>query len=411
MPKNITQLTIFISGPNDVAAEKAALRTVVNEMNWRIEKAHSVTLRVVTWPDDFIPAVGSEPQAVINDQIDSSYDIYIGIIGNRFGTPTKSYPSGTEEEFNKALMRFEADSTSVRLLFYFKHSSDDPYSIDLEQFQRVKDFRSSLSGCGVVYCDVKDTVDFVEHIKKHLDSIILDDWIDGSWRVVNKKNKDKSGFCESKVAVYSEISDELSLMQNDNNLNDDEPFGFIEHTQQFELASDLMVKITHDIAVELESIGNEINFRTQELNDIQLTRVGLRGDMDRQIILSKIQGVIDNSACNLHDFVERMRIKLEEYRYQNKNMFYHAGQSYGEMSAELIDIDSQEDQNALKSLVAVMHECRNSIVLLQKNIMSVPALTSKFKRERKRAAAVLGELIAEVSFSIDESKKLIARLG
>ena len=42
MPKSLTQLTIFISGPSDTDAEKSALRRVIEELNRRLEKTHSL---------------------------------------------------------------------------------------------------------------------------------------------------------------------------------------------------------------------------------------------------------------------------------------------------------------------------------------------------------------------------------
>ncbi len=47
----------------------------------------------------------------------------------------------------------------------------------------------------------------------------------------------------------------------------------------------------------------------------------------------------------------------------------------------------------------------------QASISHVPALTGRFKRSRKRAAAILGELVAEMSFSIQEARSLLEEMG
>ena len=48
------------------------------------------------------PVRGGEPEVLINDQI-GKYDIFLGVMWRRFGTPTGVAESGTEEEFRRAL--------------------------------------------------------------------------------------------------------------------------------------------------------------------------------------------------------------------------------------------------------------------------------------------------------------------
>ncbi len=120
MPKNVELLTIFVSGPSDVESEKAALRPIVAELSERLTRTHAVALRVVGWPDDVRPGVNVDLQAEINSQFGAEFDIYLGILGTRFGTPTRNAGSGTEEEFDQAISRLRADSQSLRVLLYFK---------------------------------------------------------------------------------------------------------------------------------------------------------------------------------------------------------------------------------------------------------------------------------------------------
>ena len=181
MARTLHQLTIFVSGPSHVDAEKAALRTVVEEINRRSEKTHAVTLRVVGWPDDIRPGVNTDPQSEVGHQVGSAFDIYVGVLGSRFGTPTVRGGSGTEQEFNEALSRFQSDSTAVRLLFYFKRDVEDPFSIDPNQLQKVQDFRQRLGGRGVLYQNFRDTAEFTQLVREHLDSLIIDEWQDSKW--------------------------------------------------------------------------------------------------------------------------------------------------------------------------------------------------------------------------------------
>ena len=158
MAQQLTQLTIFFSGTSAVEAECAALKAVIEELNRMLAKSHKILLKVVSWPNDFRPGVNQDLQSEINRQIQGRYDIYIGVLGSRFGTPTQRAGSGTEEEFQIAVSQFLQDTTSIRVLFYFKRANQDPFTIDTKQLIKVHKFRSDLSQKGVIYRDFKDTV-------------------------------------------------------------------------------------------------------------------------------------------------------------------------------------------------------------------------------------------------------------
>src|ERR1700676_3423515 len=127
MAKHLTSLTIFISGSSETEAEKAALRTVLADLSDVLEKTHGITLRLIGWPDSIRPGVAADPQSVINQQVNDQYDVYVGVLGSRFGQSTPRAGSGTEEEFRQALVRFRSDTTAVRVLFYFKRTAQDPF--------------------------------------------------------------------------------------------------------------------------------------------------------------------------------------------------------------------------------------------------------------------------------------------
>ena len=57
MSRELTQLAIFVSGTSETDAEKAAVRRVAAELNRVLEKMQGISLRVLSWPDDFRPGV------------------------------------------------------------------------------------------------------------------------------------------------------------------------------------------------------------------------------------------------------------------------------------------------------------------------------------------------------------------
>ena len=110
----INQIRIFISSPSDVEEERKIALAVIEELNKSFCPSLNINLFPLTWEDNTYPSVGEYSQDVINAQI-TDYDVFVGIMANRFGTPTLKSGSGTEEEFNKAYEKKD----SVHIMFFF----------------------------------------------------------------------------------------------------------------------------------------------------------------------------------------------------------------------------------------------------------------------------------------------------
>ena len=96
------------------------------------------------------------------------YDIFLGVMWARFGTATPRAGSGTEEEFERALTRHQANSSGVKILFYFKQASLPPDAIDPAQLQKVKAFRVRLKQEGVLYGEFSSSDEFERQLRQHL---------------------------------------------------------------------------------------------------------------------------------------------------------------------------------------------------------------------------------------------------
>jgi hypothetical protein len=410
MARTLHQLTVFVSGPSTVEAEKAALRVVVDEINRRSEKTHAVTLRVVSWPDDIRPGVNADPQAEIEHQVGADFDIYVGVLGSRFGSPTTRGGSGTEQEFDQAVARFQTDSTSVRLLFYFKRDAEDPFSIDLSQLQKVRDFRERLGGKGVLYRDFRDTAEFTRLIREHIDGLIIDEWRGNKWLQVTSTVAPAAA--DPTPVVFPPAASQSAFDSGDV-LGEHDELGVLEYMAAFHEASEALVGVMNAITRETERVGEQIRARSAETDEItaQLEKEkAVGGNRAQQRFLAQARETVDRAAGNLEDFASAMSPRVEEFKVQNRAMFdnmrhaFHAG-------AELGPRDSTEDREALNKLIPSIHQSREHVMAFQASISRVPALTGRFKRSRKRAAAILGEVVAEMSFSIQEATALLDEMG
>src|SRR5687767_2232153 len=92
------RLRIFVASPGDVSQERDIVSVVVQELRRTIGDIRGVELETVRWETHAWPDIGEDAQDVINSQI-GEYDVLVGVMWKRFGTPTKRAKSGTGEEF------------------------------------------------------------------------------------------------------------------------------------------------------------------------------------------------------------------------------------------------------------------------------------------------------------------------
>lgn len=147
LQKQVHILRLLLSSPGDVQNERTRVSNAVFRFNQLAVREHEIFIELVRW-EDMAPQIGPTAQNVINAQI-GKYELFAGIMWNRFGTPTEIAASGTEEEFNGAFELWEANR-SPWITFYF---CDRPANFNtteqLTQKLRVIEFRARLQKHGV----------------------------------------------------------------------------------------------------------------------------------------------------------------------------------------------------------------------------------------------------------------------
>ena len=133
---------IFLASPGDTLEERKAAEDVIEEINKSIGSRDNFRLELLKWENDTYPSMGEDGQDVINKQIGGDYQIFVGIMWKKFGTPTKRAGSGTEEEFELAYNRF-TKKNDIQIMFYF-NSCSIPQDADLMQFQKVREFKKKI---------------------------------------------------------------------------------------------------------------------------------------------------------------------------------------------------------------------------------------------------------------------------
>jgi hypothetical protein len=173
VPRKVRIVRVFVASPTDVQRERDSLLGVVNELNRTLDALlprAAIRLELVRWETDSFPDAG-RPQAVINTQI-KPYDIFIGILWKRLGTPTGKAESGTEEEFQIAFDSWNKHG-KPRILFYFNRAPVAPprSGEDMDQLKKVVEFRQGLDGKVLVGEYDGDGL-FTDTVRPHLVKVV-----------------------------------------------------------------------------------------------------------------------------------------------------------------------------------------------------------------------------------------------
>lgn len=163
----------FISSPGDCQTEREACQKVIDKINTSLAKHLGINFETFMWEYDVLPDMGKNGQEIIDEYIvKSKYDIFIGIMKNRFGHATKKAGSGTEHEFNDALGRkLIGDNSVPRIIFFFGKELIDPENFDSVQYQQVKDFKGKIGDEGL-YVSFDGILNFEDLLEKKLELFI-----------------------------------------------------------------------------------------------------------------------------------------------------------------------------------------------------------------------------------------------
>jgi hypothetical protein len=152
MPRKANVYSILVASPSDVKEERAVVAKIIDEWNYAHSATRGVVLEAVRWETHSYPELGDRAQSIINSQIVDRCDVLVGIFGIQLGTDTGVAPSGTAEEIGRFLT--SQKPTSV----YFSNRPVPPRSIDIEGYQRLKDFQQEMYKLGLVgsFSDLAD---------------------------------------------------------------------------------------------------------------------------------------------------------------------------------------------------------------------------------------------------------------
>ena len=169
MSYQATVYRILIASPGDLGEERNIIPEVISQWNAVRSESSKTVVLPVKWETHSAPMMGSRPQEVINQQLVSTCDLLVGLFWTRIGTHTGVSESGTTEEIEYFIEQ------NKPVMLYFSSSPIDPEKIDLQQYQRLKDFKEKMRPLGLVegYTNPQAFREkFAHQLNLHLEKII-----------------------------------------------------------------------------------------------------------------------------------------------------------------------------------------------------------------------------------------------
>ncbi|RQW04630.1 NACHT domain-containing protein [candidate division KSB1 bacterium] len=166
------KIRLFLSSPGDMETERQKVRPIVDQINRMLGDVYHIHIDVIDWKTHVAPDLG-RAQELINRQV-GDYDIFVGMMWKRFGTPTGEADSGTEEEFNIAYNNWQKFQRP-RIMFYFSKAKYNIENDDeIDQLAKVIAFKKKLQKKGLIW-EYKSPDEFGYALRDHL-AKVLHDW-------------------------------------------------------------------------------------------------------------------------------------------------------------------------------------------------------------------------------------------
>jgi hypothetical protein len=365
--RNEAVVVAFAASPSDVEDERNKLEEVVRELNLTWSRTLQARLELIRWETHAYPGVGRDAQDVINQQLRDDYDIFIGIMWGKFGSPTERAGSGTEEEFRRAWRRHEAKD-DVQIMFYFKDTPIAPSKTDPSQLARVQSFKSELGDGGVLHWTFNTVEQFEGLLRMHLA------------RQMQSRPSAAAAGSRQKPAARSADDD-------DQRATEEEP-GILDLMEVFEERFETVNEIVTRIGAETSDLGERMSTRTI---DITTARAEAAGDLSR----SDAKKLVNKAADDMNRYVTRAGAEIPILWEALREGI----QALGKAATLSVDLDQgdlskvKEGRAAVTTLETALDGAHESMLGFRHTVHSLPRMTTMLIKAKRSTLEILDELL------------------
>lgn len=356
---------ILVSSPSDVQKEKSLVHKIAETINKSWGEYVGVRLDVLSYESSFRPGISDYSQNVINQQLGDNYDIYLGIFWSRFGTPTKEYNSGTEEEFERAYERHKSQNDAIEILFYFKTEKVPIDQINGSQIEKIKSFKKKIAKeKGVLYCEFVNSKAFKAMIYHHLS------------KIMQSYNDKENGRIKETVGEIIKGNEDGEIVIED-------------CLKLFELASKYINKyseIIDNMTDDMTSLGSQTHESIDKINHVN------QGGGD----FNEIKRTLEDLADGIEKFEYNLSMKIPEmtdkfmYMVNYINKIIIVIDDFN-ISSEVKKRIKEGLEPLSKALKIVFKEMKR----FDRKIIRLPRLTTKINIAKNKANRTLSKLLKE----------------
>ncbi len=366
-------LTVFVASPGDVEEERGRLEDVIRELNVAWSRELGVRFELVRWETHAYPGMGMDAQAVINEQIPDDFDLFVGIMWCRYGTPTGRAGSGTVEEFKRAKARHDADPSCVKLMVYFKDEPLSPSLLDPSQLAKVNEFRDSLGEEGALHWKFSGIDQFEKLIRLHLTRQVQ------AWR----KEVDRSDTSVKSLPV--EVSDADREAEEEG-----VDLGILDLMEIFEDRFGDLTNMTERMGKATKDLNQKMRDRTTEMNKLPRDSQGNANRKDAKRLIAKF-------SSDMEQYTARVEAELPLFNdalNTGLSSLIRAVTMTVDLKSDDADMEqAQEALDAVVTLRGVLATTKESMSDFRTGVAGLPRMTTDLNRAKRGVAGALSKLL------------------
>ncbi|NOX65498.1 MAG: hypothetical protein GXO85_06790 [Chlorobi bacterium] len=386
MPQSINKYKILVASPSDVLDERESMDEVFSELDKTYGSRNNLVLELIKWETNTAPAISeTDIQDLIDKDVGSDYDLFIGILWKKFGTPTKKFGSGTEQEFQNAYTRFKKKPKALQILFYFKTSTPLSLSdIEPSELEKVNKFKKELGKKNVYYWEYNNTEELQKFLRIHIPQRI--DELRKT-NIISESNKK-----ETKQAI---IEEELY----------EEELGIIDYQELIEESFGDSTQALLRISESTEWIGNEINKKTDEIQSLTAKKLDISKKVARDFFR--------RTAEVMNDFAKRIEPDIPIFM----NSFEKGIDALSNLvTLYCSDIDNTQDAviqeitDLIIGLLSSIKVAEEGIESFLESIKTLPRMEKQLNKARRNVAIKIEEFLNKLKISYSIANELYKNL-
>lgn len=376
MARTETVLTIFVASPGDVIEERNRLEDAISEWNRTWARDQGLRLELLRWESDVFPNIGLDAQDVINQQIPDDYDLFVGIMWSRFGTPTLRAGSGTAEEFERALTRRLGGSEEPGIFFYFKDAPVSPSKIDTDQLKAVQLFKDRLATHGVLRWEFGGPDQFEKLVALHITKFVQS----------TRHRRTLVTANTSDVTPTIAMPPSTSSLANSTDATSSDDIGYLDQLEDFEK----QIAEVNAIADRLIQAQQSLTQRTTESTlELQLLAIAPSGGG-----VVQVRRLISGIAAEMLDFTAKVNAEVPLFR-SAMSASMAALTCAATLSVEFNSAHTEDARTAAVSLLTALTSAKQSMVDFRTSTLALPRITKELNVAKRQQTAALDSLIAE----------------